>query len=161
MSGIFQLHFCFVFIKACILVQQKHGLLDLKKVIIPFKIIIMKKPHIFLLPDLWFLSCNRRFSNSVMFVCVGAYKNWLGTNFYKWEMEVFRTPVFLRNCLNKYLTFLYLWFFEWCEKHPLKEHRCKFEIKKLPKVIVLCIFNDTHREKLCFTLFIQCGNWLK
>ena len=38
-----------------------HGLFDLKKVIIPFKIKIIEKPLTVSFQDLWFLSCNKKF----------------------------------------------------------------------------------------------------
>ena len=38
-----------------------HGLFDLKKAIIPFKIKIIEKPLTVSFQDLWFLSCNKKF----------------------------------------------------------------------------------------------------
>ena len=46
-----------------------HGL---KNVIIPFKIKIIEKPHTVLLPDIWFLSCNKKFENSMISAWVKA-----------------------------------------------------------------------------------------
>ena len=40
--------------------------------LIPFKIKKVKKPHTVLLPDLWFLSCNKKFKNSVISAWFGA-----------------------------------------------------------------------------------------
>ena len=53
------------FIKVYIFVQNARTIL-LYKVIIPFKIKIIEKPHAVLLPDLWFLSCIKMFLNSVI-----------------------------------------------------------------------------------------------
>ena len=39
---------------------------------IPFKIKIIGKPHILLLPDLWLLSFNKKFQNSAISAWVGA-----------------------------------------------------------------------------------------
>ena len=58
---IFNLRFRFVFIKLYIFAQQNAWILWLSNVIIPFKIKIIEKPLTVLLPDLWFLSCNRSF----------------------------------------------------------------------------------------------------
>ena len=52
----FHFRISFVFIKVYIFVQQNSWTLWLKNVIIPFKIKILEKSHIFLLSDLWFLS---------------------------------------------------------------------------------------------------------
>ena len=41
--------------------QQKAWILWLENVTIPFKIKIMEKSYAFLTPDLWFLSCNKKF----------------------------------------------------------------------------------------------------
>ena len=38
----------------------------------PSKIKITEKPHTVLLPDLWFLSCNKKFENSMISKGVGA-----------------------------------------------------------------------------------------
>ena len=38
-----------------------YGLFDFKNDIIPLKIKIIEKTHTVLLPDLWFLSCNKKF----------------------------------------------------------------------------------------------------
>ena len=70
--GIFHFRFRFVFIKVYIFVQQNAWTLWLKNVIISFKIKIIEKPHTVLLPDFWFLSCNKKFSNSVISAWVGA-----------------------------------------------------------------------------------------
>ena len=58
--GIFHVRFRSVFIKVYDFVQQNAWTLWLYIVIIPFKIKIIKKPHIVLLPDVWFLSCNKK-----------------------------------------------------------------------------------------------------
>ena len=54
--GTFHIRFRFIFIKVYIFVQQNAWILWLQKVIIPFKIKIIHKPHTVLLPDLWFLN---------------------------------------------------------------------------------------------------------
>ena len=64
LCGIFHLRFCFIFIKVYILLQQNAWT--------PFKIKAIQKPHIVLLPDLWFLSWNKKFENSMVSVWVGA-----------------------------------------------------------------------------------------
>ena len=58
--GIFRFWFCFVFIKAYVLVQQNAWTCWLWNVINPFKTKIIKNPHTVLLPDLWFLSYNEK-----------------------------------------------------------------------------------------------------
>ena len=70
--GIFHFRFRFVFIKVYIFIQQNAWILWLKNVIIPFKIKIIEKPHKVLLPDLWFLSCNKKFENSMISAWVEA-----------------------------------------------------------------------------------------
>ena len=70
--GIFHFRFRLVFIKVYIFVQQKARTLCLKNVICPFKIKILEKPHTVLLPDLWFLSSNKKFKNSMISAWVGA-----------------------------------------------------------------------------------------
>ena len=59
--GIFHFQFRFVFIKVYIFVQQNAWTLLLWNVISPFKINIIEKLHTVLLPDLWFLSYNKKF----------------------------------------------------------------------------------------------------
>ena len=56
---IFHFRFRLLFIKFYIFVQQKAWTLWLPKVVIPFKIKIIEKPHTVLVPDHWFLSCNK------------------------------------------------------------------------------------------------------
>ena len=41
--------------------QQKGWALGIYNVIIPFKIIMVEKLHTILLPNIWFLSCNKKF----------------------------------------------------------------------------------------------------
>ena len=53
-------------------VQQNAWTLWPQNVIIPFKIKTIEKPHTVLLPDLWFLSCNKKFWNSMISARVGA-----------------------------------------------------------------------------------------
>ena len=61
MSGIFHFWFRFVFVKVYIFVQQNGWTLWLENVKIYFEIKIIEKPDTVLLPDLWFLSCNKKF----------------------------------------------------------------------------------------------------
>ena len=44
---------------------------------------IIETPHTFLLLDVWFLSCNKKFWNSMRYAWVGAPQNWLGDMFFK------------------------------------------------------------------------------
>ena len=69
--GIFHFPFRFVSIKVYIFVRQNAWTLWLYNVIIPFKFKIIEKSLIFLLPAVWFLSCNK-FQNSVICSWVGA-----------------------------------------------------------------------------------------
>ena len=73
--GTFHIRFRFIFIKVYIFVQQNAWTLWLQKVIIPFKIKIIHKPHIVLLPDLWFLCYNKKFWNSIISAWAGASQN--------------------------------------------------------------------------------------
>ena len=59
--GIFHFQFHFFFIKVHIFVQQNAWTLWLSNVILPVKMKIIKKPPRVLLPDLWFLSYNKKF----------------------------------------------------------------------------------------------------
>ena len=56
---IFHFRFHFVFTQIYISVQKSKALW-LSNVIIPFKIKTIEKPHLVLLPDLWFLSYNKK-----------------------------------------------------------------------------------------------------
>ena len=91
-------------IKVYIFAQQKVWTLWLWNVIIPFKIKIIEKPHTVLLPDLWFLNCNKKFKNSVE---LEPRKNWPGDEFFKLRklnsVEIVDTNFSIVN-----LTFLYL-----------------------------------------------------
>ena len=58
---IFHFRFRFVFIEVYIFVQHHEWTLWLYNVIIPFKFKIIERPHRVLLPDLSFLSCNKKF----------------------------------------------------------------------------------------------------
>ena len=82
-SGIFHFRFRFAFIKVYIFVQQNAWTLWFWSVITPFKIKIISEPHTVLLPNVWVLSCNKKFSNSMISAWVGAPKNWLGDKFFK------------------------------------------------------------------------------
>ena len=101
---IFNFRCRYVFVKGYNFVQQKAWTLRLSNIIIPFKIKIIEMPHTALLPDFWFLSCNKKFENSVI-----SCMNWsspqidLETNFLdlkNWSFE-YVTVYFT-------LTFLYL-----------------------------------------------------
>ena len=84
--GIFHFCFRFVFIKVYIFVQQNAWTFILchnENVIAPFKIKIIEKPHTVLLPDVWFISCNQKFENSIISSGVGAPQNWHGVKFLK------------------------------------------------------------------------------
>ena len=49
-------------LKFVFLLSRKYGLFNFAKCHkAPFKIKIIEKPHALLLPDLWFLSCNKTF----------------------------------------------------------------------------------------------------
>ena len=73
LCGIFHFRFRFVFIKVYIFVQHNAWTLWLI-VIIHFKIKIIEKSHTILLPHLWFLSCKKKFWNSMISARVGAPK---------------------------------------------------------------------------------------
>ena len=64
-SVLFLLDFIFLF-------NKMHRLFDFKNIIILFKLKIREKPHIVLLPDLWFLYCHKKFENSIISAWVGA-----------------------------------------------------------------------------------------
>ena len=49
----------------------------------------IEKPHTVLLPDLWFLSCNKKFENSMISAWAGAPKNWPGDEFSKLRKSKF------------------------------------------------------------------------
>ena len=63
---IFHFQFRFVFINVYIFIQQNAWALWLRNVVIPFKIKIIEKPNKDLPPDLLFLSCNKKFSSSMI-----------------------------------------------------------------------------------------------
>ena len=83
--GIFRFRFGFVFIKVYVFFFNKmHGLFDFKTL------------WFF---DLWFLSCNKNFYNSVISSWVGAPQNWLGDKPFKprkskfWDRQFFSAIV--------------------------------------------------------------------
>ena len=92
--GIFHFRFRFVFIKVYVFVQQNAWTLWLSKVIISFKIKIIAKPHMVLLPDLWFLCCNKKFENSMISSWVRAPQNWPGDKVFKLRKSKFLEPQF-------------------------------------------------------------------
>ena len=59
--GFFHFQFRFVFNKVYVFFQQNAWTLWLQKIITPFKIKIIEKPDTVLLPDVWFLSCKKKF----------------------------------------------------------------------------------------------------
>ena len=64
--------------------------------------------HTVLLPDHWFLSCNKKFENSKISAWVGAPKKLTWCQFFwTYKIEALRTSVFLFN-ISKYLAFLWL-----------------------------------------------------
>ena len=92
--GSFHFRFLFVFIKVFIFVQIMDGLQNVR---IPFKIKITEKAHTALLPDLWFLSCNKKFQNSMISSWVGAPQNWPSEKILDLENRIFETSFFLLN----------------------------------------------------------------
>ena len=89
-SDSFLLKFIFLF-------NKMHGL---KNVIIPFKIKVIEKLHTVLLPDLWFLSCNKKFENSMISAWVKAPQKLSGDEFFNlrkpkfWECKFFSIVTF-------------------------------------------------------------------
>ena len=82
---IFHVWFRFAFIKAYIFVHQNTWAL----VIVPFKIKIIEKPHTALLTDLWFLNCNKKFSNSLLSAwVVGASQKWTCWQIFKIKKSI-------------------------------------------------------------------------
>ena len=61
-----------VFIKVYIFVQQNTWTLWLRQ-----------KSHTVLLPDVWFISCNKKLYNPMTSAWVGASQNWPGDRFFK------------------------------------------------------------------------------
>ena len=61
---------------------------------IPFKIKIIEKPHTVLLSDLWSLSCNKKFENSVIPTWVGIPQNWPVDKFSKFRKRSFESVSF-------------------------------------------------------------------
>ena len=73
--GLFHFRFHFILISLYFCSAKCMDSLTLKRnsfKTIPFKIKIKEKPHTVLLRDLWFLSCNKKFWNSVTATWVGA-----------------------------------------------------------------------------------------
>ena len=95
LCGVFYFRFCLAFVKLYISVQQNAWILWLKSIIIPFKIEIIGESHIMLLPDLWFLSWNKRFENSLISSWVGAPQILTRRRTYK--IEVLSTSLFLSS----------------------------------------------------------------
>ena len=90
------------------------------------------KRKVVLLPDLWFLSCNRNFKIQWHLRGLELPENWPGDKYFKlwktkfWERQFFSIVTFK----SKYLTFLYsitiyffswpIYFFNWIREQPLK-----------------------------------------
>ena len=70
-SGLFLLKFIFLFRKKSIdsFTLKRHNSFHNK---------IIEKPLTVLLPDLWFLNCNKKFESSMIFERAGAPENWPG-----------------------------------------------------------------------------------
>ena len=123
--GIFNFQFRLVFMKIYIFVQQKVWTVWLQKVIIPFKIKITEKPQTVLLPDLWFLSCNKTFKIQWYLPELELPRNRPGDELFKlrkskfWVHHFFSTVTFTKKVDVPLL------------KRTLKEHRCKFKINKI------------------------------
>ena len=94
MCGIFNFCFRLVFIKFYIFVHKKHGLWR-ENFITPFKIKIIEKPGIVLLPDLWFLSSQQGVLkvNDIR-MSWSSLKNDLETNFLNLENWSFEYVTF-------------------------------------------------------------------
>ena len=76
----------------------KFILLFNKKHLLSFKIKMIEKPHTVLLPDLWFLSYNKKFENSMISAWVGApQKTDMETNFLMFENRSLSTSLFLNS----------------------------------------------------------------
>ena len=86
----FSISFCFY----SVFVQPKPYTLWVQN-IIPLKIKTVEETQTFLFPDLWFLSCGKKFRNLMMSMRVGAPKNWPEEEFFKlrkskfWERQFF------------------------------------------------------------------------
>ena len=64
-------------------VHQNASTFWLQNIITPFKIKIIKKPHLILLPDVWFLSSNKKVWNSIISAWVGAPQKWPSEKFFR------------------------------------------------------------------------------
>ena len=84
--------FTSLLLKFVFLFNKMHGLFDLKTSV-PFKIKIIEKLHTVLLPDLWFLSCKKKFWNSVTSAWVGALQKhkWLCHYTVIWVVSVLQS----------------------------------------------------------------------
>ena len=91
--GIFHFRFRFVFIKIYIFVQQNTWTLWPWNVIIYFKIKSTDNPDPVSLPDLLFLSWNKKFQNSMLSAWVGPPQNWLRKS-KSWERQFFSIVTF-------------------------------------------------------------------
>ena len=82
MCRIFHFRFCIIFVKVYIFVQQNVWTVWLKIVIASFKIGIIEKTHTILLPDVWFLSCNKQEILKFNDICV----SWSSPNLTWWQI---------------------------------------------------------------------------
>ena len=109
--GTLHFRFCFAFIGAFIFVQQK-AWTRLFWNIGTFKIKIIEQPHAVLSPDVWFLSCEKKFKNSMGSTWLGGpQKLWPGDELFKLsETKFWVCQFFSKNFIIniKYLTFLTL-----------------------------------------------------
>ena len=88
--GIFHFWFCLTFIKVCFFCSKKVWTFWLQDNITPFKIRMIEKPHTVLLVDLQFLSCNKKFKNSMKMLCkTGLEINLLNSEDQRFEYFTF------------------------------------------------------------------------
>ena len=108
----------FDFVSFLVFAQQKAWILWLSKLIIPFKIKIIEKPHMLFVLDLLFLICKKKFWNPMISGWVGALKNWSRSEFFKlqklkfWERQFFWIVTFSNThreklCLTSFSTRIY------------------------------------------------------
>ena len=99
MRGIFHFRFRIIFIKVYVFVQKS---MENKKIKI-------EKPHTVLLPELWFLSHNKKLKIQWYLHEVELPKNWRRYKLFKLRKSKFRVGHFFSIVtFNNYLTFLYL-----------------------------------------------------
>ena len=80
--------------------QQEAWTLWLQNFIIPFNIKIIQKPHTVFLLHQWFLSCDKKFQNRILFASAGLPKKWHRDELFKlrksklWESHFFSMVTF-------------------------------------------------------------------